>query len=582
MGNFQEAETTIRRAIALAPDSIEAHANMGKVHDELGRTREAIASFRKALSIDGDVPIARKNLGMVLLKDGQFAEGWKEFEWRWLADKRTPRNHPKPLWKGEPLDGGTLLLHAEQGLGDAIQFSRFVTVLAQSGTRTSLEVHPQLVALMRTLRGAADVIPLEGAAPPFDVHLPLMSVPFVTGLTADAIPAPIPYLSADPARAAGWRERLGPEGFKVGIVWRGYGASPSQQARSAPLAAFAALGNIEGVRLISLQKSDPGEPVDPHIDMLKVETLGSDFDAGPDAFLDTAAVMENLDLVVTIDTSSAHLAGALGRPVWIALKHSPDWRWRDNGDATAWYPTARLFRQPAAGDWDSVFSRMAETLRASLPGAAPRLDASPGAARRDAAELDAFMKRVSKSVHVPYATTINPRVSLMAIEALREEGQIRPGWSVLDVHAGSGLALEQFRRLGLNATGAAHGTDYEICRAKGLDVRPANQSFADFPSGAFDLLWSSHALARSIAPAFTLAQYHRLLKRDGIVYAEVPAPDTAALHHQNPNFYSVLPLSSWRRLFLGAGFAVERMQAANMALGEGSDTYWSFLLRRRL
>jgi tetratricopeptide (TPR) repeat protein/SAM-dependent methyltransferase len=586
LGAYREAEAAVRRAIALSPESVEAHANLGKVQDELGQTREAIASFRKALSIVGNVPIARKNLGMLLLKDGQFTEGWKEFEWRWIADQRTPRNHPQPLWKGEPLNGRTLLLHAEQGLGDAIQFSRFVTALAQSGDRVSLEVHPQLVALMRPLRGVADVIPLEGAAPPFDVHLPLMSVPHVMGVTADAIPAPIPYLSADPARSAQWRERLGLDGFKIGVVWRGYGASPNLQARSAPLAAFAALANIEGVRLISLQKTAPNEPIDPYIDILKVETLGPDFDAGPQAFLDTAAVMENLDLVVTIDTSLAHLAGALGRPVWIALKYSPDWRWRDKGDGTAWYPTARLFRQTTDGDWDAVFSKMAETLRASLPDAAPRPVESPDAAGadaavRDASELEAFMKRVANAAPVPYAA-INPQVSLMAITALRQEGQIRPGWSVLDVHAGSGLALEQFLKFGLNAAGVAHGTDYEVCRAKGLNVRAADHSFADFPSGAFDLLWSSHALARSVAPAFTLTQYHRLLKRNGMAYVEVPAPDTSAQHHQNPNFYSVLPLSSWQCLFLRAGFAVERVQAANMQTSDGPDAYWSFLLRRHL
>lgn len=370
LGRFSEAVIGYDVALSLKPNYAEALSNYGAVLREMGRPEDAISYFRRALALVPNLAMAHKNLGLTLLQIGDFAEGWRGYDWRWVADKIPPRAYPKPLWQGEPLAGKTLLLYAEQGLGDAIQFSRFVPILAAQGARVILEVHPQLVALMRTLPGVADVVPLFKAPEAFDQFMALMSVPRVLGMTPQTIPSPIPYLSADPARVAMWRDRIGTHGVKIGIVWQGNVESPSLARRSASLASFAPLSKIDGVRLISLQKPPKNGAIDPNLASLGVETLGPDFDAGPDAFLDTAAVMQNLDLVVTIDTSVAHLAGALGRPVWIALKRVSDWRWQTEGMESPWYPTARLYRQHEAGIWDDVFDHIAADLKRCM--AAPR------------------------------------------------------------------------------------------------------------------------------------------------------------------------------------------------------------------
>jgi tetratricopeptide (TPR) repeat protein len=359
LGRFDEAAEACRRAIALRPDSPKAFNNLGSAMLSLGRMEEAIAGFSEAIRRAPDLAPARKNRGLALLHLGRFREGWVDYEARWAADGIMPRRFPRPLWSGEPVAGRTILLIAEQGLGDAIHFARFVPVLAEAGAKVVFEVHPPLARLMRSLSGAAAVVAMDDPLPEFDAYQALMTVPGALGLTSDRIPAPIPYLSAEPERVALWRERIGTDGFKVGIVWQGKGENAMQQSRSVDLGTLAPLARVPGVRLISLQRpgADTAAPAD-----LAVETLGPDFDAGADAFIDSAAVIANLDLVVTIDTSMAHLAGALGRPVWIALKHVPDWRWGLSGDATPWYPTARLYRQPAPGAWEPVFAAIAADL----------------------------------------------------------------------------------------------------------------------------------------------------------------------------------------------------------------------------
>jgi tetratricopeptide (TPR) repeat protein len=370
LGRFSEAVIGYDRALALKPDYPEAISNYGAVLREMGKPEEAVGYFQRALAMNPNISMAQKNLGLTLLQLGEFAEGWRGYEARWAADRLAPRSYPRPLWQGEPVQGKTLLLYAEQGLGDAIQFARFVPVLARQGAQVILEVHPQLVALMRTLPGVAAVTALFQPQPDFHQFHALMSVPGIMGVTPQTIPSEVPYLSADPARAAMWKERLGSHGFKVGIVWQGNVESPSLARRSATLACYEPLARVEGVRLISLQKGAQDGSVDPVVARLGVETLGPDFDAGPDAFLDTAAVMQHLDLVVTIDTSVAHLAGAMGRPTLIALKRVSDWRWRIDGADSPWYPTARLYRQREAGAWEEVFSRIADDLRAHLAGRA--------------------------------------------------------------------------------------------------------------------------------------------------------------------------------------------------------------------
>ena len=377
VGEIDEAIPAYRRALDLKPESADAHANLGIALIEKGEAETAIAEYRQALALAPKWAHAHFGLSLALLQMGEFAEGWREYEWRWkgAVDKIKPRELPKPQWQGEDLAGKTLLLYAEQGLGDTLQFVRFIPALAARGGRVVLETPGKLLPLLR-MAGVAETMVAAGAGlPEFDFHLPLLTLPSVIALTEETIPAEVPYLAADPARVAQWHERLPKGGFRIGIVWQGFPNAEIDKGRSIPLRCFAPLAAIPGVRLISLQKNYGLDQLDALPESMRVETLGPDFDAGPGAFLDTAAVMAELDLVITSDTSIAHVAGALGRPVWIVLKSNPDWRWLTGREDSPWYPTARLFRQRTRGDWDEVMERVAAELAQVTAGNIEKLSA---------------------------------------------------------------------------------------------------------------------------------------------------------------------------------------------------------------
>jgi tetratricopeptide (TPR) repeat protein len=395
LGQAEAALDTFDRALAQQPNQPEAHNNRGLALQALDRHEAAVASFDRALALQADFPdawnhrgvslqalgqadaaltsysaaLARRpddpwfhwNAGLCRLLLGDYAGGWPDYEWRLRTGAiRTPR-FDRPLWQGEDLAGRTLLLHTEQGLGDIIQFCRYAPLIRGAG-RIILQVPALLVDLLRTLPGPVQmpgllqVIAAGGRPPRFDLHCPLLSLPARFGSTLETVPRAVPYLHVPSEAVARWRARLGEAGRKIGICWQGNPAVRIDRERSVPLAEFAPLAAVPGVRLISLQKTHGLEQL---ADLPAIETLGAD---GPDSFVDTAAAMQCLDLVVTSDTAVAHLAGALARPVWLATSFVPDWRWGLAGEACAWYPTMRLFRQPRRGDWRSVFEAMAAAL----------------------------------------------------------------------------------------------------------------------------------------------------------------------------------------------------------------------------
>lgn len=358
LGRSGEALASFAKALAIRPDYAEALNNRGSALAELDRPVEALASYDAALAIDPDYGECHWNRGLVRLRQGSLAPGWEDYEWRRRTDGWEPRDFAGPEWDGAAGPGRRVLLYAEQALGDTLQFARFARTVAAAGNDVILEVQPALARLLRTLSGVT-VIGRGAPLPAFECHLPLMSVPHLLRLpdvTTDG-----PYLAAEPERTGHWRDAIGTHGFRVGIAWRGNPKAPGP-SRAIPLPTYAPLSRVGGVRLISLQKGDDVAELAGLSDGMTVETLGQTFDDGADAFLDTAAVMMSLDLVITSDTSIAHLAGALGRPVWIALRHVPDWRWMSQGEATPWYPSARIFKQTRAGDWDGVFARIVAEL----------------------------------------------------------------------------------------------------------------------------------------------------------------------------------------------------------------------------
>lgn len=362
VGHFADAVAAYQQALRVHPDYADALAGLAFVHDQEDRPEEAIRHHEAALTLDPNHAAAHVGLSLVLLRMGRFREGFERYEWRKKrADARLSqivRDHPQPEWNGEDLGGRTLLLHWEQGFGDVIHFARYAPLI--KGGEVMVEVPAQLIGLLRTMPGCPLLVPAGEPLPPFHCHCSLMSLPRLFWTTLDDVPVPSGYLHAEPDLVATWARRLGDDGsLRVGIAWQG-SLRRADLGRSFPLAYFEPLAALDGVRLISLQKGDGVEQLEQVPDHVRVETLGQDYGTG--TFSDTAAIMESLDLIITCDTAVAHLAGALGRPVWIAIKQPPDWRWGLERADSPWYRSARLFRQPRPGDWATVFDALRNEL----------------------------------------------------------------------------------------------------------------------------------------------------------------------------------------------------------------------------
>jgi tetratricopeptide (TPR) repeat protein len=375
-GRLSEALESFIRSVVLSGMSADSHTNIGIVLKSLGRHREAAASFGRALAHKPEDPAARFALAFLHLTLGEFDLGWPLYEARFdvPALGNPARHFSAPRWNGmEPLAGKTLLVHAEQGLGDVIQFCRYLPLLTARGATVVFEVMPSLKPLLRTLPGAVRLVGRGEPQPPVDYFCPLLSLPLAFHTRLDTIPARVPYLAAEPQRVAHWTERLRAlPGLRVGVAWQGNLAVEKliwARGRSIPLSALEPLAQLPGVSLVSLQKGPGLEQLRNVRFAERVIDLSADLDRGADAFLDTAAVMAGLDLVISSDTSVAHLAGALGRPVWTALAASPEWRWGLERSDSPWYPTMRLFRQTADGDWTAVVAAIAAAIQALTAGA---------------------------------------------------------------------------------------------------------------------------------------------------------------------------------------------------------------------
>ncbi|HKI35292.1 MAG TPA: tetratricopeptide repeat protein [Gemmataceae bacterium] len=367
-GELEAAADSLRRAVALRPDLPEAHDSLGAVLSAGGRLDEALACYERALALKPDFADARWNRGLARLLLGDFAGGWADYEWRWRCRRlKPPPALTQPRWDGAPLAGRTALLHAEQGLGDTLQFIRYVPLVEARGGRVVVQCQDALLPLLSRCFPTARFVGYGESAPACDVWAPLLSLPGLLGTTLATIPARVPYLFADPDLAAHWRRELAPvRGFRVGIAWQGSPQHPWDRHRSVPLTVFEPLARVPGVRLVSLQRGPGYEQIASLAGRFPLVTPGDQVDRVAGALMDTAAIMGRLDLVISVDTSFAHLAGALGVPLWLALPFSPDWRWMLRRADSPWYPTARLFRQERPGDWSGVFARLADALRETV------------------------------------------------------------------------------------------------------------------------------------------------------------------------------------------------------------------------
>jgi tetratricopeptide (TPR) repeat protein len=360
---FVDAVESYDRVLAVRPNYAEAHCNRGGALQELRRFADALESYNCALAIRPDYAEAQWNKALLLLLNGSLADGWLGYESRRKMASWMPRRFNGDEWSGDSVVGKRLLLYAEQGFGDTIQFARYASLVAARGARVILEVQTPLKSLLTGLNGVEAVVAKGDRLPPFDLHCSLLSLPFLFGTTRDTIPADVPYIRPAADRCDAWRRWLPRDAAIVGLVWSGSSENSKDRQRSIPFEQFAPLLAVPGIRFVSLQKDV--RPTDARAlrEQSKVIDLGLDLKD----FSDTCAVISQLDMVITVDTAVAHLAGAIGKPVWILLPYVPDFRWLVDCTDSPWYPSARLFRKSSDSDWDEVISRVASELTVASP-----------------------------------------------------------------------------------------------------------------------------------------------------------------------------------------------------------------------
>jgi Flp pilus assembly protein TadD len=359
---LDEAIIAYRRAVEIRPDFAEAFNNLGTALKDNAQLEEAVGAFDRAIELNPPYAAAHWNRALTWLLLGDYRRGWAEYEWRrQMPGVRTvaPRKFSQPQWDGSELRGRTIYLYPEQGLGDTLQFVRYAPLVAERGGRVIVEHPPELARLIRRMPGISEFASFEGPLPTFDVHASCLSLPLLFGTEVSSIPARVPYLMPEAELVKQWNRRFAAlgEGLRVGLVWAGNPNNPLDRGRSINLREFGPLAEIPGANFWSLQLEEPAQQlVPPGLRLI-------DWTDDLHDFADTAALIANLDLVITVETAVAHLAGAMGKRVWVLLRRVPPWRWLMDREDSPWYPTMRLFRQKTRGDWASVIQSVAEALR---------------------------------------------------------------------------------------------------------------------------------------------------------------------------------------------------------------------------
>ena len=376
-GKSDEAIDAYQKAIELNPQYPDAYNNLGNALYDQGKCQEALRAFEKALSLNPNYADAKWNKSFALLLAGELKEGFAWYEYRWEVKnslKDTKRTYDVPLWLGkEPLEGKRILVYAEQGLGDTLQFCRYLELLEQQGAHVIFEVQKPLLRLLQPLKGVHDIIELGAPLPSFDVHCPLLSLPHAFGTTLESIPSNVPYIGIAPEIAHAWEKKLGTKhAFRVGIVWNGgFRANQPElwhvnERRNIPFEQIAKL-NRSDIAFYSLQKGEPAQSeFNEKAPLLWKDANLFDFMDDVDDFADTAGLISQLDLIISVDTSTAHLAAAMGKPVWLLNRFDTCWRWMQDTEASPWYPSLRIFRQSSWGDWEGVIQNVSDALEILL------------------------------------------------------------------------------------------------------------------------------------------------------------------------------------------------------------------------
>jgi Tfp pilus assembly protein PilF len=359
-GHHDEAIKYYKKALQINPDNSDVCNNIGMALLEKGKPKESLNYFQKTLEMNPALVDAHANMSLAFLLLGNFEQGWKEYEWRLKSRDYVGRTFSRPLWDGSDISGKIILIHTEQGLGDAIQFIRYIPFVVEHEATIIVECQKELVTLFQNITGIKQVVARGKPLLHFDFHCPLLSLPLIHGTTLETIPVDIPYITANASSIQEWKNKVNNNSSKltIGLVWAGSPTLKRSHLKECPLKMFFPLTHNEDITFYSLQKGKAAEQANSPPDGMNLIDNTDEFHD----FLDTAAFIENLDLVISIDTAVAHLAGAMGKPVWTLLPFVPDWRWMLNRKDSPWYPTMRLFRQPSPGDWKSVINNVRKEL----------------------------------------------------------------------------------------------------------------------------------------------------------------------------------------------------------------------------
>jgi Tfp pilus assembly protein PilF len=359
MGDCASASLHYRNGLALMPDHPGLLNNYALALYRTGEYRQSLEAYHRLVAVAPDMADGRTHRALILLLNGDYQQGFAEYEWRWKTDffQKLRFPSPRPEWKGEDLTGKTIIAYGEQGYGDVFQFARYLTLLAGLGARVIAFVEPTLAALIATVPGVAEVITIGDKPPPHDFHIPMLSLPGRFGTIQATIPAVVPYISPPAGKVVEWRGKLAHlGGYRVGVTWAGRPEHPFDHARSMPLETLAPLGRIPGITYVSLQQGPRAD--EPGLEMYRPGKLES--------FTDTAAIIQALDMVIAVDTSVIHLAGALGKQARVLIPRIPEWRWGLKGEVSPWYPSLRIVRQTTDGDWTPVVARLADDMRRAM------------------------------------------------------------------------------------------------------------------------------------------------------------------------------------------------------------------------
>jgi hypothetical protein len=362
----EEAEAAFQKSLQLDPNYLSAHKNRGTLHAWLGNYREALESYEAARQLSPDESETHRNLGVIHLLMGDFPRGWKEYRWRWKCREAVQYDFHSPKWSGESLDGKTILLYAEQGLGDTLHFIRFAKVLQERGAKTLVYAQPALMPLLGRMPGInrylPNTLPIEH---PFDYHCSLVDAADILRVDLESIPMAEGYVKAPDYLLSYWKrwmENLPSAKKRIGLVWQGNRDHQADKFRSYPLKTYDLLGQFDEIQFLSLQQGYGSEQTTGWTGKRPLVVLPEGTDQSSGAFMDTAAIVAHLDLVITSDTSIAHLCGAMGVPAWVLLNKMPDWRWLLDRPDSPWYRSLRLFRQPKQSDWESVVDEVRKEL----------------------------------------------------------------------------------------------------------------------------------------------------------------------------------------------------------------------------